>query len=185
MIPLSGPLAPRNQRLGLINGRLPFAGGHRRRPPPIPMATQARGYALAAIVALATLLAPAPPLAAEFEGRETGRASSPPTLLRVGPTRQLTRPLKVTTSRSSKGAVESARIIQALQTEASIRPIYQGMPSLAESIAMIQRMGFEVSGLFPVNHETFPMLLEVDCHMVACDRCRRGDGLHKKEPQVA
>lgn len=27
--------------------------------------------------------------------------------------------------------------------------------------------------------------LEVDCHMVASDRCRRGDGSHKKEPQVA
>ena len=54
-----------------------------------------------------------------------------------------------------------------LQTEASVKPIYCDMPDYATVIARLESLGFELTGLFPVNSGTFPRMLEFDCVMVA------------------
>src|SRR5262245_15355813 len=64
------------------------------------------------------------------------------------------------------GASSELEGFRALQTEASITPIYKGMPTFIESIDAFRRMGFEVSGIFPNNPSHFPRLLEFDCHMI-------------------
>jgi FkbM family methyltransferase len=66
-----------------------------------------------------------------------------------------------------QGARQSMTRIRALQTEASIKPIYSGMPDYVASIQTLQSLGFEVSGFFPVDAYQFPVLIEVDCVMVS------------------
>lgn len=61
-----------------------------------------------------------------------------------------------------KGAQCSLKNIRALQTEASIRPIYQGMPSYTETIFAMNENSFELSGMFPVTHDTNLRLIELD-----------------------
>jgi FkbM family methyltransferase len=66
-----------------------------------------------------------------------------------------------------QGAAESMTRIRALQTEASIKPIYNGMPDYVTSIQTLQSLGFEISGFFPVDAYQFPVLVEVDCFMIS------------------
>jgi FkbM family methyltransferase len=54
-----------------------------------------------------------------------------------------------------------------LQTEASVRPIYDRMPDYATTIRELEARGFELCGLYPVASGTFPRLVEFDCVMVA------------------
>jgi FkbM family methyltransferase len=61
-----------------------------------------------------------------------------------------------------KGARHSLQHIRALQTEASIRPIYQGMPSYIETIGKMGENAFELSGMFPVTHDDNLRLIELD-----------------------
>lgn len=57
-----------------------------------------------------------------------------------------------------------------LQSEASVTPIYQGMPDFTTSIRVLQERGFELSALFPNNAEShFPRMIEFDCHMIRSD----------------
>jgi FkbM family methyltransferase len=56
--------------------------------------------------------------------------------------------------------------IQGLQAEVSIKPIYEAMPSYLESLPKMRDLGFEVTGLFPVNRDRNLRLIEVDCVMV-------------------
>jgi hypothetical protein len=69
-----------------------------------------------------------------------------------------------------KGAQASLPGICALQTEASVTPIYQGSPDFATTIRELQRRGFELSGIFPNNPDHFPRMLEFDCCMVQRSR---------------
>jgi hypothetical protein len=66
-----------------------------------------------------------------------------------------------------QGAAEGVTRIRALQTEASIKPIYRGMPDYVTSIQTLQSLGFEISGFFPVDAYQFPVLIEVDCFMIS------------------
>jgi len=66
-----------------------------------------------------------------------------------------------------KGGAASMRLICGLQTEASVRPIYCGMPDYATTVKQLESLGFELTGMFPVNSGTFPRLVEFDCVMVA------------------
>lgn len=68
------------------------------------------------------------------------------------------------------GAGEALRAFVALQTEASVKPIYAGMPEFATTIRTLNALGFELSGMFPNNPGHFPNLFELDCHMVAASR---------------
>jgi FkbM family methyltransferase len=61
-----------------------------------------------------------------------------------------------------KGAGALLNDIRALQTEASIRPIYNGMPSYIEAVNILNERGFDLSGMFPVTHDDALRLVELD-----------------------
>ncbi len=65
-----------------------------------------------------------------------------------------------------KGASNSLKAFRAMQTEAAIRPLYQGMPSYQEAIDFLSRAGFDLSGMFPVTHDDALRLIEFDCVMI-------------------
>ncbi|EFK94929.1 protein containing Methyltransferase FkbM domain [sediment metagenome] len=66
-----------------------------------------------------------------------------------------------------RGAGTSLTRVRALQTEASVKPIYEGMPGYRETIDYLISEGFEISAFFPVSEAGFPRLIEFDCHMVS------------------
>lgn len=66
-----------------------------------------------------------------------------------------------------RGGRASMSRICGLQTEASVRQIYEGMPDYATTIREFEALGFELCSLFPVASGTFPRLVEFDCVMVA------------------
>jgi len=61
------------------------------------------------------------------------------------------------------GAAESLPQVWALQSEASIIGIYQGMPNYVETIQALNERGFEISGLYPVSRDPALRLVEFDC----------------------
>jgi FkbM family methyltransferase len=50
-----------------------------------------------------------------------------------------------------------------LQLEAALMPIYEGTPTFAQSIEHVAGLGFDLTGVFPVNRDSRFRLLEVDC----------------------
>ena len=64
-------------------------------------------------------------------------------------------------------AVGSLAGIRALQTEASVQPIYEGMPDYRAVIAHLNELGYEIGEMFSVNQYGFPFAVEFDCHMVS------------------
>lgn len=68
-----------------------------------------------------------------------------------------------------QGAGEALPRFMALQSEASVKPIYVGAPSFSDLIADVVGRGFEVSAVFPNNPEHFPLMVEFDCHFVRRD----------------
>jgi FkbM family methyltransferase len=81
-----------------------------------------------------------------------------------------------------KGAVNSLQSFRALQTEASIKPIYEGMPDYRETIDHLTSAGFELSGMFPVSHDKTLRLIEFDCLMI--NRSFSGDALPRSETEA-
>ena len=67
--------------------------------------------------------------------------------------------------RVARGAGERLSSFVGLQSELSIMPIYDGMPSYTESIAFYEQQGFKLSALVPNNPGHFPNLVEIDCIM--------------------
>jgi FkbM family methyltransferase len=65
-----------------------------------------------------------------------------------------------------QGAVKSVSRFKALQTEASVVPIYKGMPDFVTTIHTCRSLGFELNGMFPNNPEHFPNFIEFDCFMI-------------------
>lgn len=59
----------------------------------------------------------------------------------------------------------------ALQTEASIIPIYVGMPDYKTTIRTLEELGFRIGGMFPVHPDAVLQLVEFDCHMVNASQC--------------
>jgi FkbM family methyltransferase len=57
-----------------------------------------------------------------------------------------------------------------LQTEVAVVPIYAGMVGYQDSIANMEQLGFELSGLFPVTHDRQMRAIELDCLMVRTNR---------------
>lgn len=57
---------------------------------------------------------------------------------------------------------ETKRIV-ALQSEISVKPIYQRMPNYSESLHQLSERGFEVTGLFPVIRDELYRVIEFDC----------------------
>jgi FkbM family methyltransferase len=60
------------------------------------------------------------------------------------------------------GAQDSLAHIPALQTEVSMQAIYEGMPSFADSLAVLDRYGYVTSMPFPVNLDSRLAAVEFD-----------------------
>lgn len=56
--------------------------------------------------------------------------------------------------------------ISALQSEASIINIYEGMPGYMDTIRHLNNSGFDISGLYPISRDPGMRLIEFDCVMV-------------------
>jgi FkbM family methyltransferase len=65
-----------------------------------------------------------------------------------------------------RGARATLPGVRALQTEASVRPIYESMPGYTQTIATMNAEGFQLSAMFPVSHDDALRLVEFDCVMV-------------------
>lgn len=61
------------------------------------------------------------------------------------------------------GAGKTISEFVAIQTEAAIHKIYDGVPNLTESIAHFGKAGFELNAFVPNNEGVFPVLIETDC----------------------
>jgi len=67
-----------------------------------------------------------------------------------------------------EGAGECLSRFAGVQLELPIKPIYGGMPGLAESLARLAEWGFEPSGLFPVSRDADGLrIVEVDCVLIS------------------
>jgi FkbM family methyltransferase len=62
-----------------------------------------------------------------------------------------------------KGAPESLMHVMALQSEIATQAIYDGMPMMRDSLDYLDRAGFAISGLFPVNLDRNLRAVEFDC----------------------
>lgn len=66
-----------------------------------------------------------------------------------------------------KGLGSMHEFIFALQSEISVIPIYQNMPHLTDSISFLEKAGFEIAGMYPVNQEKSTLrMVEFDVLMV-------------------
>jgi FkbM family methyltransferase len=65
--------------------------------------------------------------------------------------------------RGAEGCLEH---ILALQSEVSLRPIYDGMPTLEQALPVYRAAGFSESAFFRVTRDPFWRLVELDCVMV-------------------
>jgi len=65
-----------------------------------------------------------------------------------------------------KGSTRTLGYVRAMQTEASVKPIYQGGPDFCRSIRTLQGLGYELSGIFPNNAGHFPTLIEFDAVLI-------------------
>ncbi len=73
----------------------------------------------------------------------------------------------------AKGAGDKLKEFIGVQTELSIRPIYENQPQLPDTLSFFDQQGFALSAFLPV-HDNFPLLVEVDCIVV--NRARIADG---------
>lgn len=64
------------------------------------------------------------------------------------------------------GCGASLRLVRALQSELSVRPLYAGVPSYVESLERLRALGFELSGVFPLARDSDLGVIEFDCVMV-------------------
>lgn len=65
-----------------------------------------------------------------------------------------------------QGASATLRHVIAMQTEASIINIYEGMPGYMDTIRFLNERGFDISGLYPISRDPGMRLIEFDCVMV-------------------
>ena len=65
-----------------------------------------------------------------------------------------------------RGAADSLPAMRALQTEASVRSIYKGMPGYTEIIHYLGERGFDITGLYPISRDKSLRLVEFDCVMI-------------------
>ena len=56
--------------------------------------------------------------------------------------------------------------VRALQTEMSVLPIYEEMPSFEEALSVLRKRGFDITGMFPVCEDGKMRLVEFDCVML-------------------
>lgn len=65
------------------------------------------------------------------------------------------------------GATNSLQHVRTMQSEISIRELYEGMPDYITSLSAFRDAGFNISGLFPVTRDKNDLsVIEFDCVMV-------------------
>ena len=72
--------------------------------------------------------------------------------------------------RGGSGCLER---IPALQLELSIRHIYEGAPNYLDAIVELNSMGYEVTGLYPVQRDSSLRVVNLDCVMIRGDEADR------------
>ena len=65
-----------------------------------------------------------------------------------------------------KGAKKTLEAVRAVQFEASVRPIYKGMPHYQEVLDYLLDRGFALSAMFPINKDHSQRLIEFDCVVI-------------------
>ena len=65
-----------------------------------------------------------------------------------------------------RGAGETLHRFVAMQTEASVRPLYKEMPSWLSVLSELEGRGLSLSGMFPISTDGACRLLEFDCVLV-------------------
>jgi FkbM family methyltransferase len=65
-----------------------------------------------------------------------------------------------------KSAGRLLKSVVILQSELSVKPLYEGMTSYLEGLATLQGLGFELSGVFPVVRDRRQRVIELDCVMI-------------------
>lgn len=65
-----------------------------------------------------------------------------------------------------KGAENTLPQVLALQTEMSLKNIYQNMPSFMESYEVLSQKGYEITGMFPIFRDSLLRIAEFDCVMI-------------------
>ena len=65
-----------------------------------------------------------------------------------------------------EGAGASLDGICALQTEIAVKPIYEGVGPMQQTLARLGELGFEITGLYPVSRDAQLRVIEFDCVMV-------------------
>lgn len=76
------------------------------------------------------------------------------------------------------GASNCVDRVVGLQSEISVRPIYEEMPGYLEALAAMEGLGFELTGLFPVARDRRLRLVELDCIMIRSGSPRRTPSPH-------
>jgi FkbM family methyltransferase len=57
--------------------------------------------------------------------------------------------------------------ILAMQSEISMLPLYEGMPTYAQSVEAFGNLGFDVTGFFPVSRDETLRVIEFDCTLIS------------------
>jgi FkbM family methyltransferase len=65
-----------------------------------------------------------------------------------------------------RGASSTLPAIRALQTELSIRPLYERAPSYREMLDALTGRGFDITAMFPVGRDDRLRVIEFDCVLV-------------------
>jgi FkbM family methyltransferase len=73
------------------------------------------------------------------------------------------------------GANAVADRITAVQTELSVRPLYDGATDYRTMIALLERAGFAANALFANNKGHFPLLVEMDGLFIRADLAPEGN----------
>jgi hypothetical protein len=56
--------------------------------------------------------------------------------------------------------------IIALQTEASVRPLFKDIPDIVETYEALASKGSDITGMFPLAWDSFLRVIDLDCVFV-------------------
>ncbi len=65
-----------------------------------------------------------------------------------------------------RGATRCLDRIAALQIELSIRQVYKGAPSYLDALGELGALGFQITGMFPVQRDPQLRVVNFDCVMI-------------------
>jgi FkbM family methyltransferase len=74
------------------------------------------------------------------------------------------------------GAADCMDRIIAVQSELSVRPVYDDTPRYLDVLQRLESAGFELTGVFPVNRDRALRVIEMDCVMARCCAPERVSG---------